>query len=114
MHIYSCALIYEVQDRCVSGRLPNLKTPIGKRLPALRNPVGEKWCVGFNNACLAVFCVLPSPSWLHCEAFYLKDSVHGLHPWHPGVQITFEVGGLFKRREVISSFSGGAYAIFSP
>jgi len=54
----------------------------GKRLPALKNPVGENWCVGFNNACLAVLGVLPSPSWLHCEAFYLQDNVHGLHPWH--------------------------------
>src|SRR6218665_2957223 len=54
----------------------------GKRLPALKNPVGENWCVGFNNACLAVLGVLPSPSWLHCEAFFFQDNVHCLHPWH--------------------------------
>src|SRR6218665_3465694 len=59
-------------------------------LPALKNPVGENWCIRFNNACLAVLGVLPSPSWLHCEAFYLQNSVHGLHPWH---QSGFKSGG---------------------
>src|SRR6218665_2924349 len=60
-----------------------------EEITCIKNPVGENWCVGFNNACLAVLGVLPSPSWLHYEASCLEEC-----SWFASVaSIWFEIWG---------------------
>ena len=51
---------------------------------------------------------------LAAQGMNIRHAVDNSRNIRTGVQITFWSRGLFKKREAISSFSGGAYAIFSP